>query len=649
MSIRRLGFCLLLVVFLVVLIGIPTNSQAPIQKKKKKQVLISGRNVNMVSGQELPGGDPYLQRQNEPSIAVSTRNPLHLLAAANDYRTVDMPGFPDDKLPGPPGDSTTGDAWMGIFKSFDGGESWTTELLPGYPLDPGGEIGDLLPNPVVLNVAADPVVRAGVDGQFYISGIAFFRHPITKLYGDSALFVARYRDLNDQEGKDTIVYKGTSILEHKPQPFFIDKPWMAVDIPRDGNTFGNVYIVYSLFSPDAVDNLMSEIHIKYSDNGGVNWSDYMVLASAPMPSSFTIAKKKKDTKGIYQGSTIAIDPEDGTVYVAWRQFGQQQDNNIKDAIYVIKSTDGGSTFNEPVKVANIDPFDQGTSPATFRTNSYPTMVVDDKGIIYVAWSQREGKKKSRIVISTSKDGKKWKRYKPIEGGADDDNGKGARGHQFMPSMAYAAGKLIVAWYDQRNDISERFTEYIDDRTGEIRHTIDVRVAQAEPKKNPKFEPSIQISRYLFVLAEDGMSLFQAQFNPTGFPLFKGGTSPFIGDYIDICPSPRFVWDEVNRQWQYNTDPADIPVFHVTWTDNRDVRPPIDNDWSTGDVWRVYTPPGPEGDSVNTTPATRPESELITLVSFTVDKSSLPISVTEYPKAFFSFEIPRAVITTSSSS
>ncbi len=41
---------------------------------------IPGRNVNMVAGTDWPGGDPFLQRQNEPSIAASTRNPLHLVA-----------------------------------------------------------------------------------------------------------------------------------------------------------------------------------------------------------------------------------------------------------------------------------------------------------------------------------------------------------------------------------------------------------------------------------------------------------------------------------------------------------------------------------------------------------------------------------------
>src|SRR5499427_4559311 len=88
---------------------------------------VPDRNVNMVSGTKWPTGDPFLQRQNEPSIAVSTRNPLHLLAGANDYRTVD--------LPKPSGIQETGDAWLGLFESFDGGLTWQSNLIPGYPQD----------------------------------------------------------------------------------------------------------------------------------------------------------------------------------------------------------------------------------------------------------------------------------------------------------------------------------------------------------------------------------------------------------------------------------------------------------------------------------------------------------------------------------
>ncbi|HYY51945.1 MAG TPA: hypothetical protein VE755_03680, partial [Myxococcales bacterium] len=89
-----------------------------------------GQNVNMVSGRVWPGGDPFEQRQNEPSIAVSSRNALHLLAGANDYRTVDL--ALTDELPNA---TLTGDAWLGLFKSFNGGQTWQSTLVPGYPQD----------------------------------------------------------------------------------------------------------------------------------------------------------------------------------------------------------------------------------------------------------------------------------------------------------------------------------------------------------------------------------------------------------------------------------------------------------------------------------------------------------------------------------
>lgn len=53
----------------------------------------SGPSVNMVSGTGWTNGDPFLERQNEPSLAVSTRNTLHLFGGANDYRSVDLAGL----------------------------------------------------------------------------------------------------------------------------------------------------------------------------------------------------------------------------------------------------------------------------------------------------------------------------------------------------------------------------------------------------------------------------------------------------------------------------------------------------------------------------------------------------------------------------
>src|SRR5258708_5474648 len=126
----------------------------------------AGANVNMVSGTDWTTGDPFLQRQNEPSSAVSTRNPLHLLAGANDYRTVDLPGLL--------GIDERGDAWLGIFKSFDGGQTWQSTLLPGYPLDSSS---DGLASPLRgFQAGADPAVRAGTNGLCKLDGFQHGHH-----------------------------------------------------------------------------------------------------------------------------------------------------------------------------------------------------------------------------------------------------------------------------------------------------------------------------------------------------------------------------------------------------------------------------------------------------------------------------------------
>ena len=182
---------------------------------------IPGRNVNMVAGTGWPDGDPFLQRQNEPSMAASTRNPLHLLGGSNDYRTVDLPGFPDDGRPG--------DAWLSVYKSFDGGQRWSSTLLPGYPQDTSAAG---LASPLKgYQAGADPVVRAGTHGLLYYSGLVFDRGE----GGKSGIFLARFIDTNNKENGDPVSYLGASMVATSTGAQFLDKPWMAVDIPRGNN------------------------------------------------------------------------------------------------------------------------------------------------------------------------------------------------------------------------------------------------------------------------------------------------------------------------------------------------------------------------------------------------------------------------------
>lgn len=623
MSKRHVIVFLFLIVFLAA-IGFPKKDK--IKKSSEGDILV-GRNVNMVSGTTIPDGDPYLQRQNEPSIAVSSRNPMHLLAGANDYRTINY--LFDDEIPGleeKREQTNVPDAWLGVFKSFDGGQSWISTLIPGFPQDysPEGmaspfKQGDweLIPT----YAGADAVVRAGTNGLFYYSGIAFNRNQTR-----SVVFVSRFIDNNDMEGldiegkpRDSIKHIDTKIIAGVSGDDFIDKSWIGVGLPQNAGTtmidgqevhLNNVYLAYTVFSGSG-ENLESEIMFRRSTDNGKTWTDPMPIdvENAGLQSKDKgkgKGKGKGEGEGVNQGAVIAVDPREeyGNVYVAWRQFG---DGKKSDAIFITKSENWGASFGEPVQVSQkMIPFEQGTSTYSFRTNAYPTLTVDDMGIVYIAWAQRIGVKKTNIVISTSSDGKKWSPARKAERGfgeddSEKDSGDNIKGHQFQPSLTFAQGKLMMVWYDQRDDLAQEalgnkaFKEYIEDSL--VRHTVDVRAAQADPGLNPIFGLSQRVSRYLHIIDTDGVAK-QVEFNPPNYTLFKTGTVPFHGDYIDIA-SQSFVSDQ-SGGWTYNTQRSESTVFHTTWVDNRDVRPPGGNWWVFPWPTSNYNAPASESNPLNCT-------------------------------------------------
>src|SRR5580704_17128894 len=340
LSVRVLCAVMGLVCVLGVLVAPPAAAQ------------VAGQNVNMVSGTKWPNGDPFLQRQNEPSMAVSTRNPSHILAGANDYRSVDL----EQVLSG---GAETGDAWLGLFKSFDGGYTWQSTLLPGCPYAVGQckDSGALsLGN---YQAGADPVVRAGTNGMFYYAGLAFDRATSTGASSISTIFVARYNDLNNNEQIDPITYIDTHIVASGNSNQFLDKPSMAVDIPRSGagtcsftanepgvgpnggplavrQSFaaGNIYLAYTDFLQGTKANSTpTHLMFTHSTDCGVTWSTPVQINTGTTTS---------------QGSAIAVNPITGAVYVAWRQFAS---SGIPDAIMVAQSTNAGRTFSTPVQVS----------------------------------------------------------------------------------------------------------------------------------------------------------------------------------------------------------------------------------------------------------------------------------------------------------
>jgi hypothetical protein len=525
---------------------------------------VPGPNVNMVSGTSFPGGDPYLQKQNEGVLAVSTENPCHVVGGSNDYRAVNLPGLPDDR--------EIGDAWVGLYKSTNCGQTWWSTLIPGYLQDNSPE-GNASPAKG-FTTGADPNVRAGLAGFFGYSFLAYNR-----VTGGGKLLLARLLDSNNKEAGDPIKYIDTTVWDSGSNGQFLDKPALAISAGKgtctiNGRTIPSsvVHMAWTVFvGNDQV--IRTKVYYNKSSNCG---------ATTDGP-----ATKLSESYPINQGTAIAVNPIDGSVWIVWRQF--ESDKTVS-AILFVKSTDGGVTFTKaaPVPLGSFQPFDQKTTNVSFRTNAYPTVTFDQFGRLYLGVASRGYAiglpNQTRVVVTSTVDGVTWTPPSAVD--ADLAN----IGHQIMPALTYGGGKLNMIWYDFRDDAagaaakSESYVKEI----YPTRHTLDVRGAQAAAQQNGALSwinygvlqlptPSVtapRISQY--VLGNYGGSpvVQQLQHNPPNYRLYAGGTRPFFGDYIDVAGLPFAPKrTPTGVQWLFND--GSFPTsggstFHAVWTDNRDV-------------------------------------------------------------------------------
>jgi hypothetical protein len=606
--------------------------------------VVAGANANVVGGPACsraqdPGcpfqvfGDVSIQRQNEGSMACSSRNPQTCLAAGNDYRLINVPGVNDGKV--------TADAWLGIYWSRNGGQAWRSTLLPGWKTaDPGFK--DTTPegapavNPIAgFEAAADPTVRAGTHGLFYVSGIAFNR--AEEANGTSSplraggegksgvQFASVFIDDNDSSDPNRPPrYLRTAIVDAGTSGRFLDKPWIIADIPRGlaactipagpnglpaAQTIqsGVVYVAYATFLGSG-NNPHSDIWVRSSNDCGASWGNgTKVTASVPLN----------------QSPVIVLNPVNGDVYVVWREFGQ---GGSADRILMASSSNSAKTFSKVTEVASLGvpqlpstyswpspvstAFDQTTLPNNniadvrmARTNGYPSACVGSDGVLRVAFSKRvrqpgtlPGSIEFARVMFGTLNASGWS-IAPI------DNHAGP-GHQFQPAIACTGTRTTAVWYDQRGDAA--FTQpllpwvffpfIIDPMAPPPAHTIDVRAVQTDAAGLFQPNTSIQVSKYPLAYDTASQQFVQLQYNFINWALFGGGVVPFLGDYLEAVPknpfTPPLCANAACSQltgWTFNTFASESPLVHGLWTDNRDVLQTSDDVASID--WTNYAAPG----------------------------------------------------------
>jgi hypothetical protein len=488
------------------------------------KVTDDNNNVDGGIANVTPSKDAQNRQSNETTVSISpAASPVTgqvgdiVAESANDYRLVPH----------------TGDTWMPIYLSLDGGATWFgsppfpngyNTMVPGFPTDTSAAG---LASPLLgLDGAGDPVIRFDRSGNLLVGGIAFNRNfdpgerPL-----DTVSFVARYQytpgtpatasTTTSAGSPPHFTYQGTSIVDRGAIGFavpgvvgfagnFTDKPWMEVDLnsPSASACSGNVYFADTNFHGARGS---SPVVFSRSTDGGATWS-----------SPRTISSGGPEGASHNQGADIAVAPN-GTVYVAFEAFSQQG----LDTINLVKSTDCGSHWSQPVIVNTIDaPQAPGVA---FRTPTFAFVATDttDSNLVYVAYQSFAGD--YDIYAQRSTDG-----GASFGSAVQVNDDPGAR-HQVFPTIEVSNHALHVAWYDFRNS------------TTPTNEALDVYYSctNCNGISWPTFDASTRVTN--------------VSHNPE-CRMFGGGTVAFHGDYNELDA----FWNGTNN------------IVHVAWADNRDV-------------------------------------------------------------------------------
>jgi hypothetical protein len=292
--------------------------------------------------------------QNETAIAVDPNNSNRVVAAANDYVTrtwaCSLNGTPCSAL---------GDGYSGTYYSNDGGQTWA-----GVSSDPQ-HLGTLIPGVTRLtggpyDAGGDPALAFDSQGNVYYAGLGFNR---TSAPNTVAVNKGTF------DGSGQLTWSQPTFINPTNSPSTLnDKEWIAADWHASSPYRDRVYVSWTrfIFNPQKGNYVQSPIFFAYSSDGGQTFSD-------PQNISANV---------LYDQGSRPIVGYDGTVYVIFE--GAKRLSTL-DSTYIVKSTDGGMTFGEPVNIADLQDVIPLANTA-FRVNSFPAGAAAPNGDLYVAWS-----------------------------------------------------------------------------------------------------------------------------------------------------------------------------------------------------------------------------------------------------------------------
>jgi hypothetical protein len=321
----------------------------------------------------------------------------------------------------------------------DGGTSWTKVVVPNISACSG--------NPSYAR-ATDPWLSFAPNGDLYAMSLS-----LSADLRRSAMLVSKSTDGGTSWGNPTTLIDETSdfnlndknsLTADSNDSDFVYAVWDRIRHPGQRGS-----LEHPNFNALHAFSFRSDIMFSRTTNSGASWSVPRAIYR-PLANQFTI------------GNQIAVLPNGDLVnaFTLFRGSGvQPNDKQIFEA--VIRSTDQGVTWSQPIIVANLffaGVSDPDTGQAHRTGDIIPDVAVDENsGDLYMVWQDRRFTGRAAVALSRSTDsGRTWStpikvNQTPLSGNLNDQ--------AFTPSVHVAEdGTVGVSYYDFRNNSSDDGTD-----------------------------------------------------------------------------------------------------------------------------------------------------------------------------------------------
>lgn len=308
--------------------------------------------------------------------------------------------------------------------SRNGGQTWREVRLPKQ------EIG-----------AFDPMTAIGPDGRIYVMH-AVIGADMAALAGPSAR--SRSTIMIWSTTNDGLTWEGPTELH---SPLAPDHPRMIVD-HSNGPHRGRLYVAWNEVSDTLLDQKY-HIFLHYSDDGGKTFSKPKLL----------------DVQD--GGKLVTTEPvvlSDGTLLVTYYQYFWPLSDPRNDAqpFYILRSNDGGATFDEPETIFTVGSSAWRHLRRDFgRAFTLPIILADTSATsayrdrIYAVWDDVRGGTSNIWFTRSTDKGRTWSEPTRLNDNAPGDP-NGPPDFRMTPVGAVNdRGVLGVAWYDRREDPARR--------------------------------------------------------------------------------------------------------------------------------------------------------------------------------------------------